>query len=94
MYNEIRFDLPLRKLPFDAGFEPGRKGLGNLRFITQPITFCHHSLIGVREQWREPLDIVVWSLEQLGDGDGIVEAWRKSQQHLLHMNLYGSKCFI
>lgn len=58
----ILLDLPTRKDAFDVGLESGREGFGNLMIITQTVTFCHHGLIGIREQRREPLDIVVWLL--------------------------------
>ena len=66
--------LPLGEDALDIGLEPGGERLEDLVIITQTVTFCHLGLIGIREERREPLDIVVWSLEQLGDGDGVVEA--------------------
>ena len=66
---------------FDVGFESGREALLDLIFITQVITFCHGGLIEVREQRCEPLDIVVWLLQQLRDGDWVMKALWESQQH-------------
>ena len=81
--NGALFYLPLGEGALDVGFEPGGKGLQDLVVITQTVTLCHLGLVGIREERREPLDIVVWSLEQLGDGDGVMEARRQSQQHWL-----------
>lgn len=66
---------------FDVGFESGREALLDLILITQVITFCHGGLIEVREQRCEPLDIVVWLLQQLRDGDWVMKALWESQQH-------------
>lgn len=66
---------------FDVGFESGREALLDLILITQVITFCHGRLIEVREQRCEPLDIVVWLLQQLRDGDWVMKALWESQQH-------------
>lgn len=66
-------DRPALEDAIDAGFEAGREGLFDLPFITAIITFCHGGLVEVREQWREPLDIVVRLLQQLGDSNRVVK---------------------
>lgn len=66
-------DRPALEDAFDAGFEAGRESPFDLPFITAIITFCHGGLVEVREQWREPLDIVVRLLQQLGDGNRVVK---------------------
>ena len=73
-YNVADVDGPALELATNAGLEPGRKIFLHLIFITELVTFCNCSLIGVREQRCEPLDIVVRSLEQFGDSDRVVEA--------------------
>ena len=49
--------------------------------VPKLVTLRDRGLVKVGEQRREPLDIVVWLLQQLGDGDWIMEASRESQQH-------------
>lgn len=66
-------DPPCLQDALHRGFESGRKRLLDLILITQIVTLCHRCLIGIIEQWREPLDIVVWLLQQFGDGDGVVK---------------------
>ena len=60
--NDALFDFPLLELAFDGGLEPGRERLLDLMLITQLVTFYYRSLIRIREQRCEPLDIVVWLL--------------------------------
>ena len=71
-------NLPLHELALDGGLESGREVPLDLRLITQIVTLCHRSLIEIREQRCEPLDIVVWLLQQLGDGDWVMKASRES----------------
>lgn len=61
--NIANVDGPSLELTTDAGLEFGREIFLDLEFITELVTFCHRSLIGVREQRCEPLDIVVRLLE-------------------------------
>ncbi len=74
-------DLPSGERALDIGLEPCREGLQDLVVITQTVTFGHLGLIGIREERREPLDIVFRSLEQLGDGNGVMKARGQLQQH-------------
>ncbi len=75
------FYHPSLEYTFNVGLESGRQGLLDLILITEIITFCHCSFTEVREQWCEPLDIVVWLLQQLGDGNWVMETLRESKQH-------------
>ena len=70
-------NLPDLQHALRGGFEYGWKRLLDLKFITQIVTFGHGGLIGVLEQRCEPLDIVVWLLQQLGDGDWVMEGVRE-----------------
>ena len=74
-------DPPCLQDTLHRGFESGRKRLLDLILITQIVTFCHRCLIRIIEQWREPLDIVVWLLQQFGDGDWVVEGTWQTQKH-------------
>ncbi len=69
-------DGPALEYAIDAGFELGRESFLDLEFITKLITFCHRSGVGVREQRCEPLDVVVWLLQQLSDSDWVMEVPR------------------
>ena len=80
-YDCASFYHPSLEYACDARFESGRQRLLDLILITQIITFCHCSFTEVREQWCEPLDMVVWLLQQLGDSDWVMKTLRESQQH-------------
>jgi len=74
-------DLPVLQNALHIRLEPGRERLLDLILVTKLVTLCHRGLVEVREQRSEPLDIVVWLLQQLGHGDGVVKAERQTQQH-------------
>lgn len=76
-------NLPSKKLPIHRRLITSRERLLDLRFISQFVTFCYLGFIKVIEQRLEPLDIVVWALEQIGDGDRVMKARGQSQQHWL-----------
>lgn len=78
-------DFPVGERALNIGLEPGGECLLDLVKIAQIVTFSHGSLVEIREQRCEPLDVVVWLLEQLGDGNGVMEARRESQQHELYV---------
>ncbi len=71
-------NMPAHELAFDIGLESGRERLLDLIFITQIITLCHCSLIEIREQRCEPLDIVVWLFQEIRDGDRVMKISRES----------------
>ncbi len=71
-YHSVSLNFPPRKGALDVGLESGRELLLHLVVITQTVTFNHCRLIVIREEWREPLDIVVWLLKKLGDGDRVM----------------------
>lgn len=76
--NGTLLNLPAQKLAVYARLVPGREGLVHLPLIPQVVTFCYSGLVEVVEQRLEPFDIVVRPLQQIGDGDGVVQASRQS----------------
>lgn len=80
-YDSALADSPGHQDAIDIGFVFGGKGFLDLVILTPLVTFYYRCLIGIGKQRCEPLNIVIWLLQQLSDGDGVVETLRQSQQH-------------
>ena len=70
------FYLPSLERSVYRTFEFCRESLLSLPLITQSVLLCHCSLVEIRKQWGEPLDMVVWLRQKLGDGDWVMEVVR------------------